>query len=288
MRLGVVFPQIETSGDADAIDEYVAAVVEAGYDHLIIYDHVLGADISERPNWPGPYTHEDPFHEPLTLLAYLAARCSLDLMTSILVLPQRQTALVAKQAAEVDVLSRGRLRLGVGIGWNTVEYEALGEDFSTRGRRMDEQIALLRQLWTEPLVTFEGEFHTVRQAGILPLPVQRPIPVWLGAGSNDRALERAGRLADGVVPLRIPGRGVEEMMDAVRAAAVAAGRDPDAIGLQGRVPVGDGDAARITDQAERWVKAGSSHLAVDTMAAGLRFPDGHVEALRRAAAVLSP
>lgn len=286
MKLGVVFPQIETGADVDAIDEYVAAVVDAGYDHLIVYDHVVGADISDRPGWPGPYTHLDPFQEPMTLLAYLAGRCSLDLMTSVLVLPQRQTVLAAKQAAQVDLFSKGRFRLGVGIGWNEVEYEALGYDFSTRGRRLDEQIVLMRRLWTEAVVDFEGEFDVVRRAGILPRPVQQPIPIWLGAGGNERALRRVAHLGDGFVPMRIPGRGLDEALGVVRDEATRVGRDPDQIGLQGRIPVGDGDATRVHELAQRWEKFGTSHLAVDTMNAGLRFPDGHAEAIGRTAAVL--
>lgn len=288
MKLGVVFPQIETGGDVGAIDEYTAAVVESGYDHLIVYDHVVGADIADRPDWPGPYTHRDPFQEPFTLLSYLAGTCPLDLMTSILVLPQRQTVLAAKQAAQVDVFSRGRLRLGVGIGWNEVEYEALGCDFSTRGRRLDEQIELMRRLWTEDVVDFEGDFDVVRRAGILPHPVQQPIPVWVGAGLSRRALRRVARVGDGFVPMRIPGRGLEEALDVVHEESARVGRDPDEIGLQGRVPVGDGDGVRLRELARRWEKLGTTHLAVDTMGAGLRFPDEHAEALRRAATSLGP
>lgn len=283
--LGVVFPQVETTGGVAAIDAYIAAVVDLGYDHLVAYDHVVGADVTDRQPFPGPYTHADPFHEPFTLFAYLAATSPLGLMTGVLVLPQRQTVLVAKQAAQVDMLAPGRFRLGVGIGWNEVEYEALGVDFARRGRRMEEQVCLLRRLWSEPVVTFEGEFDTVRAAGILPRPA-RPVPVWIGAGASRPALERVGRIADGFIPMRVPGRGLDEALAVVRSAAHAAGRDPDGIGMQARVPVGHRDADRTAELAHRWLAAGATHLAVDTMGAGLAFPDGHVAALRDAAAVL--
>ncbi len=183
MRTGVVFPQTEIGADRGAVRAYAQRVEELGFDHLLAYDHVLGADPSAHPDWSGPYTHRDTFHEPFVLFGFLAGICSLELVTGVIVLPQRQTALVAKQAAEVDLLTGGRLRLGIGIGWNAVEYEALGEDFRTRGRRIEEQIEVLRALWTEPVVNIRGEAHQVTGAGIAPLPLQRPIPIWLGAQS---------------------------------------------------------------------------------------------------------
>lgn len=179
MSTGVVFPAPEIAADPAAIRDYAQAVEELGYDHLLTFDHVLGAGLGSRPDWSGPYDHTHKFHEPMVLMGFLAAATRrLELVTGIVILPQRQTVLVAKQAAEVDVLSGGRLRLGVGIGWNAVEYEALGQDFSTRGRRMPEQVEVLRKLWTEELVTYEGRGHTIRDAGLNPLPVQRPIPLW--------------------------------------------------------------------------------------------------------------
>ncbi|MDE2969186.1 MAG: LLM class F420-dependent oxidoreductase, partial [Chloroflexota bacterium] len=185
MKLGVIFPQTEIGNDPGAIREFVQAAEELGYEHILAYDHVLGADPAKHPNWGGAYTMDSAFHEPFVLFGYLASVTStIKLTTGIIILPQRQTALVAKQAAEVDVLSNGRLRLGVGLGWNRVEYEALGQDFHNRGRRVEEQIALMRRLWTEESVDFDGKWHTVDGAGINPMPVQRPIPIWMGGGAE--------------------------------------------------------------------------------------------------------
>src|SRR5882672_3039514 len=195
MKYGVVFPQTEFGNDVQAIKDYAQAAEGLGYDYLLVYDHVLGAHPGREPKLTGPYTHEHPFHEPMVLFGFLAGVTKrLQLTTGILILPQRQTVLVAKQAAEVDRLSGGRLRLGVGLGWNYVEYEALGEDFHTRGRRIAEQVEVMRRLWTEPLVTFEGKWHRIDRAGIRPLPVQQPIPVWMG-GSAEPVIQRTARIA---------------------------------------------------------------------------------------------
>ena len=211
MRIGVTFPQTEIGNDPIAIRDYAQTVEGLGYHHLLVYDHVLGADITNRPGWTGAYRLEDPFHEVFVLLGYLAGlTASLELVVGVLILPQRQTALVAKQAAEVDVLSGGRLRLGVGVGWNPVEYEGLGKNFHDRGVRSEEQIALLRALWTAPSISFEGRWERVVAAGINPLPVQRPIPTWIG-GYAEATLRRIGRLGDGWFPWREPN-------DAMRAA----------------------------------------------------------------------
>src|SRR3954447_6604491 len=202
LRLGVVFPQTEIGADPAGVRAYAQAAVDMGFKHLIVYDHVLGADPSAYPGWSGPYTAKTMFHEPFVLFGYLAAIApSLELVPSVIILPQRQTALVAKQAAEVDVLTEGKLRLGVGIGWNFVEYEGLNENFKNRGRRLEEQIDVLRRLWQEPVITFEGQYHKITAAGINPLPVQRPIPIWIG-GSAEAALKRAAELADGFFPQR--------------------------------------------------------------------------------------
>src|SRR5579875_203722 len=198
MQIGVTFPQTEIGADPTAIREYVQAVEEMGYQHLVAFDHVLGAETRNRPGWKG-YTYKDMFHEPFVLFGYLAALTKLELVTAVIILPQRQTALVAKQATEVDVLTGGRLRLGVGVGWNQVEYEALGTNFRTRGRLIEEQIRVLRLLWSQQSVTYRGTFHTITDAGLNPLPVQRPIPIWMG-GQADVALRRIARLADGWFP----------------------------------------------------------------------------------------
>jgi len=234
VRIGVVFPQTEIGADVGAVRAYVQRVEELGYRHVLAYDHVLGADTAVHRNWQGPYDLATTFHEPFVLFGYVAGITALELVTGIIILPQRQTALVAKQAAEVDLLSRGRFRLGIGLGWNAVEYEALGQDFSTRGRRMEEQVELLRRLWTEPSVTFHGRFDRVTGAGLAPLPVQRPIPVWFGAQS-ERAYRRVGRLADGWFPQVPPGPKLDQARTVVERAAAEAGRDPASLGMEGRV-----------------------------------------------------
>ena len=232
MKIGVVFPQTEIGDDPAVIRDYAQAVEGMGYSHLLVYDHVLGAhpDRFEGKFRP-PYTHETSFHEPFVLFGYLAAvTATLELVSGIVILPQRQTALVAKQAAAVDVLSGGRLRLGVGIGWNFVEYEALGENFRNRGRRMEEQIALLRKLWTEPLVDFAGRYHTIKQAGIKPLPVQQPIPLWMGGGA-DAVLQRIARIADGWFPQFRPDARATETLETLRKYIAEAGRRPEDVGI---------------------------------------------------------
>jgi probable F420-dependent oxidoreductase len=285
MRLGVVFPQTEIGADVAAVRAYAERVEELGYSHLLAYDHVLGADPAAHAPWTGPYDLHTTFHEPLVLFGYLAAVTALELVTGIIILPQRQSALAAKQAAEVDLLTGGRLRLGVGLGWNAVEYEALGKDFSNRGRRIEEQVALMRRLWTEQSVTFEGSYERVTAAGLAPLPVQRPIPVWFGAQSA-RAYERVGRLADGWFPQVPPGPRLDEAHSIVAAAARGAGRDPATLGMEGRVSWTKDGAAKFEDHVGRWRDAGATHMSVNTMGAGLGAVDGHLAVLAEAAAAL--
>jgi probable F420-dependent oxidoreductase len=284
MQIGVVFPQTEIGPDAGAVRAYAERAEQLGYRHLLAYDHVLGADPDAHPGWSGPYDVFTTFHEPMVLFGYLAAVTRLELVTGIIILPQRQTALVAKQAAEVDLLTGGRFRLGIGLGWNRVEYEALGKDFTNRGRRAEEQVELLRRLWTEQSVTFRGTDEQVTGAGIAPPPVQRPIPVWFGARSP-AAYRRAGRLGDGWFPQVPPGPQLDAARAIVEQAAVAAGRDPAAIGMEGRVSW-DGDPAQLADQAGRWDHADATHLSVNTMGAGLATVDAHLTALEQAAAAL--
>ncbi len=284
MQIGVVFPQTEIGADAGAVRAYGEHAEGLGFAHLLAYDHVVGADAAVHAGWNGPYDLHNTFHEPLVTFGYLAAVTStLELVTGVVILPQRQTVLVAKQAAEVDLLSGGRLRLGIGLGWNAVEYEALGEDFSTRGKRCDEQVELMRKLWTEPSVTFAGSYHTVTGAGIAPLPLQRPIPVWFGA-SSPRAFRRAGRLGDGWFPMVGPGRKLEEARREVEQAARAAGRDPNGIGMQGQVSW-NGNTDELADSFRMWADAGASHVAVNTMNAGLASVDEHLEVLSTAAEI---
>jgi probable F420-dependent oxidoreductase len=285
MQIGVTFPQTEMGGDPGTVRTYATGVEEYGYQHVLAYDHVLGADPSTHRGWSGPYDVDTTFHEPLVLFGFLAAITTLELVTGIVILPQRPTALVAKQAAEVDLLCNGRLRLGVGLGWNAVEYEALGQDFSTRGRRLEEQVPLLRRLWTERSVTYHGRFEHISGAGIAPLPVQRPIPVWFGAASTP-AFERVGRLADGWFPMFGPGPRFEAARAVVEESAGRAGRDPATIGMETRVTWAHG-ASEVAEEIARWREAGASHVSVDTMGAGFTSVGQHLDALERVAQLVN-
>jgi probable F420-dependent oxidoreductase len=282
VKLGVVFPQTEIGSDPTAIRDYAQAVEGAGFDYLIAYDHVLGAHPDRFAGRRMPYTYEHQFHEPFVLFGYLASITRrLELVTAILILPQRQTALVAKQAAAVDVLSGGRLRLGVGIGWNFTEYEALGADFHTRGRRVTEQIAVLRRLWTEPLVTFQGKWHRLDRVGIAPRPVQQPIPVWMG-GMAEPALKRLAKVADGWFPQFRPGTDeARAMVERLHGYIRAAGRDPAAVGIDGRVSATAGGPEEWRQHAQEWRALGATHLAVNTMGQGFTSPHEHIEAVLR-------
>jgi probable F420-dependent oxidoreductase len=287
MQIGVVFPQTEIGADRGAVRAYAERVEALGFAHLLAYDHVLGADPEVHTPWRGPYNVDTTFHEPFVLFGYLAAVTSLELVTGIIILPQRQTALVAKQAAEVDLLTNGRFRLGVGLGWNAVEYEALGANFSDRGRRVGEQIELMRRLWTERSVTHAGPYEHVTGAGLAPLPVQRPIPVWFGAASEP-AYRRAGRLADGWFPQVPPGPPLDAARAIVDEAARAAGRDPSALGMEGRVSWTADGVDKLVDHVGRWRAVGASHVSINTMGAGLGSVDGHLAALGAAAEALIP
>ena len=281
MRVGVVFPQTEIGADPYYVKDYAQAAEELGFAHILAYDHVVGANPASRPNWKAPYSHLDMFHEPLVLFGYLAGGTrQIELCTGIVILPQRQTVLVAKQAAALDVLSGGRLRFGIGIGWNPVEYEALGEDFKDRGRRCEEQIEVMRQLWTNPAVTFAGRWHKITDAGINPLPVQRPIPIWFG-GSDERALRRLARLGDGWFPLVGPDEKCRAMIEKIRDYAKEAGRDPQAIGIEGRISYGQGASEAWRTDLAAWNTLGATHVSFNTMKAGLQSPSAHIEALRR-------
>jgi probable F420-dependent oxidoreductase len=285
VKIGVVFPQTEIGADPGAVRTYAQRAAELGFSHLLAYDHVLGADPAVHQPWTGPYDIDTTFHEPMVLFGYLAGLTSMELVTGIIILPQRQTALVAKQATEVDLLTEGRFRLGIGLGWNAVEYEALGKTFTDRGRRMEEQIQLLRKLWTEHSVTFGGSHERVTGAGLAPAPVQRPIPLWIG-GQSPRAYARIGRLADGWFPQMAPGPRLDEASAIVAKAAVEAGRDPAALGMDGRVSWGDSGAAAVAEGVRAWREAGATHVSVNTMGAGLGGVDGHLAALAQAADAL--
>ena len=282
MKIGVVLPQTEIGNDPGAIKAYAEAVEGMGFTHALVFDHVLGANPERPGGWKGPYTYRHAFHEPFVLFGFLAAATRrLELVTGILILPQRQTALVAKQAAAVDVLSGGRLRLGVGVGWNAVEFEALGENFHNRGRRVEEQVEVMRALWTRELVTYKGAFHQVPDAGLNPLPVQRPIPIWMG-GESEPVQKRMARLADGWMPHFRAGDAGQAAVDRIHGLIRDAGRDPATFGIEGRMTLSQIPEGDWVKELEAWrAMRGISHLCVHTAGMGLGSPDEHVKTLRR-------
>jgi len=282
VRIGAVFPHTEIGNDPAAIRDFVQAAEGLGYHHLLAYDHVVGADPAGYPDLKLIYTHESPFHELFVLFGFLAGQTErIELFSGILILPQRQTALVAKQAAEVDVLSGGRLRLGVAVGWNPVEFDVQGEDFSNRGKRIEEQIEVLRALWTNEVVTYEGTWHTIKDVGINPLPVQRPIPIWFGGGLSDQVIERVGRMGDGWIPFLTADSAGLESVEKMRAAARAAGRNPDDIKIEHMIQMHQGTP-------EDWIKEiatlrdiGVSYISGVTMNAGFATPADHIKAIEQ-------
>ena len=301
-RIGVLLPHLEPvfRGDIGAIAEYAQAVESLGFDHIKMGEHVLGTNAGSRPGWKGPYNHLDPFHDPFVLFAFLSARTTtLVFATSVVILPQRQTALVAKQAATLDLVSGGRLRLGVGVGWNAVEFDALGQDFSTRGRRCEEQIELMRALWTNELVTHHGRWDTVVDCGLNPLPVQRPIPIWIGGGpgaiwiggragmsagpaaDGDRVLRRIARMADGWFPSLSLDTGAAEAISTLQGYILEEGRDVGDVGIEGSISLADSDPGEWALQAAQWKRAGATHLAVSSAGAGMTSVGQHVDALRQ-------
>jgi probable F420-dependent oxidoreductase len=284
MQVGVTVPITEFGADLIGLRDFVQAAEDLRYAHIRLLDHVLGAD---------PQFHPEVPEFPYTLMSYVAAIThQLQLVTAILILPQRQTALVAKQTAEVDVLSGGRLRLGIGVGWNPVEYEALGEDFHNRGQRCAEQITVLRALWTQEVVNFTGQWHQITHAGLNPLPVQRPIPIWIGAGRSahpippETALRRIGRLADGWFPMFSPGAAGKEAIARMHGYAREAGRDPATIGLEGRVTMAGKGPQDWLAQVKAWEDLGATHLSVGTGGGGLKSPQEHIDAMRHCKEVM--
>jgi len=251
-----------------------------GFTHILAYDHVLSASPDRPEGWQGPYTHKDPFHEVFCLFSFMAAvTAKIEFTTGVLILPQRQTALVAKQAAELDVLSGGRLRLGVGLGWNWVEYLALNRDFSKRGKRIEEQITLMRKLWTEPLVTYQSEKYHIPDAGLNPMPVQRPIPVWFG-GHHDNVLRRVGTMGDGWMPGFQQAEKAVPSLEKIAAYAEVAGRDPAKIGIEPRMMYGEANPDIWYETMKGWQEAGATHLSLNTMYNNFDTPDKHMQAVR--------
>lgn len=281
MQIGLVYPQTEYPTDPAAVRDYAQAAEALGYTHVLAYDHILGANPDRPDGWSGPYTFRDPFMEPFLLFTWMAAVAPrLGFITGILILPQRETTLVAKQAAVLDVLCGGRLRLGVGTGWNEVEYIATGCDFHARGKRQEEQVELLKLLWTQELVTFKGRFHDIPDAGLNPLPVQRPIPVWFG-GHADAVLRRVARLGDGWLPGFRTAEAAASHLDTLDRYLAQNGRSRVDLGIEPRLHWGKGDLDALGRALEGWRAAGATHVSLNTMGSGFRTADEHLNAIRQ-------
>lgn len=279
MKIGFVYPQTEFGNDPGAIRDLAQSAEELGFSYVLAYDHVVGVN-PERPGWDGPYDFQTPFQSPLLLFSFMAGVTKqLGFATGILILPQRQTTLVAKQAATLDVLSGGRLRLGVGVGWNEPEFIALGENFHDRGQRIEEQVQVLRELWTDPLVNYSGDWHSIPEAGINPLPIQQPIPIWFG-GHAEVVLKRAAQLGDGWLPNYRTAEEARPALAKIDRFLEQAGRDRSGFGLEARIRYADQNPTQWAQLLEGWRTAGASHISFNTMGAGLDTPAEHLEALR--------
>ena len=276
MQYGAFFPTRDMPADRVAIRDWAQAAEALGFDYIEVSDHVVGADRDVIPGFEGPYDVDDSFHETFTTIAYMAAITeNVGFASGVLILPQRQTALVAKQAAQVDVLCGGRLRLGVGVGWNPVEYEALGEDWSKRGRKQEEQVQLLNRYWTERTVTFNGEFDQVAHAGIKPMPIQQPIPIWFGGGV-DAVLRRAAKYGQGWIPLSNPGRSSMAMLEKLKGYLADEGRDPASFGVEAWIRHNLGGPDDWRSSVDKWRDAGASHATFYTSGQGVGGVDGQI------------
>jgi len=281
LRIGLVYPQTEYGNDPTAIRDYAQAAEGLGYNHILAYEHVLGANPERPGGWTGPYTYRHAFQDPFVLFSFMAAFTTrIQFTTGILILPQRQTTLVAKQSATLDVLSQGRLRLGVGLGWNSVEYTSLNENFHNRGRRIEEQVTLLRHLWTQPLVTFAGKWHTIPDAGLNPLPLQQPIPIWFG-GHAEPVLRRTARLGDGWMPNSRSPEDARPAIDLLQRFLMENDRSIQDFGMEARMPYGDGDPAAWEGVMRGWKAVGATHISINTMGCGFQSSNEHLTAIRR-------
>jgi len=301
MKIGALFPQFEIGLNPAHIRDFAITAEELGYTHLTAFDQIIGLNKASRPDWKYVHDAEDMFHELFVLFGYLAAVTKrIEFVTGVLVLPMRGTALVAKQSAEVDLLSGGRLRLGVGVGVKPEEFEACGEEFGNRGKRIDEQIDVLRKLWCDDLITYEGKFHRIEDGGINPLPIQRPIPIWIG-GISEAAIKRVGRLGDGWLPNFQADDLGRRSIEAMREVAVSHGRDPGKIGIEATMTIIDRTPAELREELEAWRAIGATHVTLNTMPerwveeeqrwnkaaiGGLSDPQAHVDAIRSFRAAL--
>ena len=281
MKIGTVFPHVEFGTDPDAMRDFAQTVEGLGFHHIGADDHVIGPNPDRPGGWTGWVTNKTAFYEPLVLFGFMAAVTrTLSFNTWVLLLPQRQTVLVAKQAATLDILSNGRLRLGLGLGWNYIEYISLNANFRTRGKRIEEQVMLLRQLWTQELVDFESDQHTIPDAGISPLPVQRPIPLWFG-GQSEPAIRRTARLGDGWMPLYTSVEEARPGLDLLERSLEDAGRSRAEFGIEARIPYGEGDPAVWQQLLQDWQAVGATHAVLQTTDCGFTTPQAHLGAVRR-------
>jgi len=278
MEISALYPTRDIGTDPARIRDWAQAAEDLGFSHIEVPDHVFGA--TARDGWTPRYNEQDPFHETFVTLGFLAAVTrTIRLTSGVLILPQRQTGVVAKQAAEVDVLCEGRLRLGVGVGWNFVEYQALGTDWKTRGARQAEQIEVLKRLWTDDLVTFKGRFHDLYEVNITPPPVQRPIPIWFG-GDSEPVIRRAARYGDGWMPILTPDEQAESKLAMLREQLTTFGRDPEAFGIEGWLRMYEADPDQWAAGVEGWRRLGADIVMLYPM---YRTPDfdEQIETLRK-------
>lgn len=286
MNIGIVYPQTEFSHDPHAIGEFAQTVEGLGFTHILAYEHVLGANPDRPGGWQGPYTYVHAFMEPFVLFSFMAAITKrIEFTMGILILPQRQTALVAKQSATLDVLCGGRLRLGIGLGWNPVEYSALNANFHNRGKRVEEQVEVLRLLWTQPLVTYKGNWHIIEDAGLNPMPVQRPIPIWFG-GHAEAVLKRIAMMGDGWMPNYSHAAEALPSLEKIYRYREEAGRSKLPFGLEARIRYGEGKAEDWLKTMREWEKAGATHISFNTMGCGFNTPQAHLNAIQAFARAL--